>query len=263
METKPTSELTPEQAARRRTLKAFAWFGLASLAPFGLWKWLNTQPRDQKIPWFLRQVLNQNAEIAQAAFSHKRLIPTFSKDKAARQVRINGKIGLKKPIDPDQWRLQIQHPGKAPLSLTLDEIKKLPKHEIVFEFKCIEGWSQIQHWGGVRLSDFLQAYQLGVRTGSSTNPPTEDDWYHYMGLQTPDGGYYVGIDMASALHPQTMLCYEMNGKPLEDLHGAPLRLIIPVKYGVKNLKRIGLMTFSDQRPRDYWAEQGYDYYIGL
>ncbi len=85
----------------------------------------------------------------------------------------------------------------------------------------------------------------------------------YVGMETPDGEYYVGLDMESALHPQTLLAYEMNDKPLTEEHGAPLRLIIPVKYGIKNLKRIGSINFSNQRPRDYWAEQGYDYYSGL
>jgi DMSO/TMAO reductase YedYZ molybdopterin-dependent catalytic subunit len=71
------------------------------------------------------------------------------------------------------------------------------------------------------------------------------------------------LDMPSVMHPQTMLAYEVNEKALPMEHGAPLRLIIPVKYGIKNLKRIGSISFSDQRPRDYWAELGYDYYSGL
>jgi hypothetical protein len=74
--------------------------------------------------------------------------------------------------------------------------------------------------------------------------------------------YYVGLDIASALHPQTLLCYEMNGQPLTPQHGAPLRLVIPVKFGIKNLKRIGTIRFTDVRPADYWAERGYDWYAG-
>ena len=65
------------------------------------------------------------------------------------------------------------------------------------------------------------------------------------------------------MHPQTLLAYEMNGQPLTNDHGAPLGLIIPVKYGIKNLKRIGNSTFSDSRPKDYWAENGYDYDSGF
>ena len=82
-------------------------------------------------------------------------------------------------------------------------------------------------------------------------------------MQTPDGEYYVGLDMASAMHSQTLLCSEMDGRPLEPEHGGPLRLVIPVKYGVKNLKRIGKIEFSDSRPKDYWAERGYDWYAGF
>jgi DMSO/TMAO reductase YedYZ molybdopterin-dependent catalytic subunit len=76
------------------------------------------------------------------------------------------------------------------------------------------------------------------------------------------GQYYVGLDIESALHPQTLLCYEMNGLPLTLAHGAPLRLFTPVKYGIKSIKRIGTIRFTNQRPRDYWAERGYDWYAG-
>jgi DMSO/TMAO reductase YedYZ molybdopterin-dependent catalytic subunit len=91
----------------------------------------------------------------------------------------------------------------------------------------------------------------------------EESAMNYLGLSTPDEEYYVGIDMPSALHPQTLLCYEMNGKPLPMDQGYPLRLIIPVKYGIKSLKRIGSMYFENERPPDYWAERGYDYFSGL
>ena len=69
--------------------------------------------------------------------------------------------------------------------------------------------------------------------------------------------------MASALHPQTLLCYEMNGRPLLPEHGAPLRLITPRKYGIKQLKRIGTLAFVAERPADYWAARGYDWHAGL
>jgi len=249
-------ELTTEGQIRRRTLKAFALFGVASLVPFGVWKWLKGQPREAGLPRPFRRAMQLNEQVAQSYFSDTHLVPTFPQSMAARRVRVNGKDGLKTPIDQEAWRLMIEQPGRPALSLTLDDVKALPKQEIVYEFKCIEGWSQKQHWGGVRLADFINHYQLGRR-------PQSADWYAYVGMKTPDGGYYVGIDTPSALHPQTLLAYEMNGQPLTDVHGAPLRLIIPVKYGVKNLKRIGTLWFSDDRPRDFWAERGYDYYIGL
>jgi DMSO/TMAO reductase YedYZ molybdopterin-dependent catalytic subunit len=107
----------------------------------------------------------------------------------------------------------------------------------------------------------------------SGNPPDvhkkPEDLVPYVGMTTPptddapEGGYYVGLDMPSARHAQTMLCYEMNGKPLTAEHGAPLRLVIPVKYGIKNIKRIGRIIYTDKKPKDYWAEQGYDWFAGL
>ena len=136
--------------------------------------------------------------------------------------------------------------------LTLDDIKKLNKIDVVFNFKCIEGWSQITWWSGVRFSDLIKKYGLEKESAMK-----------FVGMKTPDEDYYVGIDMPSILQPQTILCYELNGKPLPMNQGYPLRLIIPVKYGVKHLKRIGTIDFSNTRPPDYWAEKGYDYYTGL
>ncbi len=167
-------------------------------------------------------------------------------------MRVNGDAGMGEDFDTSAWKLQvIKNPGDT-LFITLDEIKSLPKTEIVFDFKCIEGWSQITYWGGVRFSDFIEKYKLNAQSK-----------LNYTGLVTPDKEYYVGIDSKSMLHPQTILCYEMNGKALPMNQGYPLRLIIPVKYGIKHLKRIGTLFFSNQRPADYWFERGYDYFAGL
>jgi len=83
-------------------------------------------------------------------------------------------------------------------------------------------------------------------------------------MTTPDAKYYVGWDMPSILHPQTLLAYEMNGEPLKPENGAPLRIASPTKYGIKQIKRIGRIEFTNERPRDFWAEPqwGYDWYAG-
>jgi DMSO/TMAO reductase YedYZ molybdopterin-dependent catalytic subunit len=132
--------------------------------------------------------------------------------------------------------------------MTLDDIKALPRVEMITELKCIEGWSTITHWAGARFSDFAAKF-----SSSATQ---------YVSLITPDGGYFVGMDMQSMMHPQTLLCYEMNFAPLTVPHGAPLRLVTPTKYGIKNIKRIGRIIFTAERPKDFWAESGYDWYSG-
>jgi DMSO/TMAO reductase YedYZ molybdopterin-dependent catalytic subunit len=139
------------------------------------------------------------------------------------------------------------------VQLTLADIKQLPRTEMITELKCIEGWSIVVHWAGVRFSDFAAKY---------SGFPALDELPKYVSLVTPDAGYFVGWDTPSILHPQTLLAYEMNGEPLKPEHGAPLRLASPTKYGIKLIKRIGLIEFTNERPRDYWAEQGYDWYSG-
>lgn len=257
----PESDI-PESVARRRMLTSFGLFALAAIVPVGVYEWITNSPKLYGARKPFRRVLDANAAIAKTYFSNTHLVATFPIEDAAKKPRQNGYDGLRTAV-PEDWKLQIDRLQGEPLMITLDEVKTLPKHEIVYAFKCVEGWSEVQHWGGVRLSDFLAKYKLGTKSGNEPSPDTTNDLYGYVGMETPDKGYYVGIDMESAMHPQTLLAYELNGQPISAPHGAPLRLIIPVKYGVKNLKRIGRIFFSDERPRDFWAERGYDYYVGL
>ena len=140
----------------------------------------------------------------------------------------------------------------------------LPRTDLVTELKCVEGWSEMMHFGGVRFVDFVTHFGLATRSGRAPDPQGNPaDLYRYVYLATPEEDYYVGLDMASALHPQTLLCDTMNGQPLTRPHGAPLRLYLAVKYGYKSLKRVGLIRFQDEQPPDYWADRGYDWYAGL
>ncbi len=141
-------------------------------------------------------------------------------------------------------------PGTAGLLLTMDDVTGLPRHELVTQFKCIEGWSQIVHWAGVRISDFLDAY-----------PPEDIDGREpkFVYMETPDGDYYTGYDLRALRHPQALLVTEMMGAPLTQFHGAPLRLHMPTKYGYKQIKRIGLIAYTNDKPDDYWTKLGYDW----
>ena len=231
----------------------FFFFVLIGLGTWG-WVWLRNQPSDSgKTSLPLRKVLNQNERIFNGLLSDRHLAKEYPRSEAAVPARVNGDLGLSGPVDTAAFRMNVIKSNGDTLHLTLADIQKLPKTEITFNFKCIEGWNQVTNWGGVRFSDFMKAYGLD-----------REATLNYLGLSTPDKGYYVGIDMPSALHPQTLLCYELNGKLLPLDQGYPLRLIIPVKYGVKSLKRIGYMYFDNKRPPDYWADKkGYDYFSGL
>jgi Oxidoreductase molybdopterin binding domain len=241
-----------EREMARKTRRGFLAGGIAALAGAGAWAWLDTRRPDGGVQWPLRIGLRANEQIWRDYFSQSRLARTFSPGEVE-DPRQNGNVGLDDDPDP-QWKLTVEGipDTEEPLSLSMADIQKLPKVEMITELKCIEGWSRILKWGGVRFQDFAAKFAPG-----RTDPNS------YVGLETPDRDYYVGLDMAAAMHPQTLLCYEMNGEPLPDEHGAPLRLVIPLRYGIKNLKRIGRIAFSNARPPDYWAERGYDYYAGF
>ena len=255
---KPKKELTTDQKIKRRNFISFAIFGAYAVSAYEGWRWLYKSPDETAgitagAHKPLRRALNKTELFfRRLTFNENHLVKTYPKSMAAKVVRHNSDIGSEGKLPPENWKLQVTKKSGEVLQITLDQLRALPKTELIFDFKCVEGWDQISHWGGVKFIDFMQHFKLDNEAA-----------LQYVGLETPDKQYYVGIDMPSALHPQTLLAYEVNDQPLPGKHGQPLRLIIPVKYGIKNLKRIGSITFSNTRPRDYWAEQGYDYYSGL
>lgn len=234
---------------RRMTRRSFATGSVAAAIGAAGLRWLKSAAPDDGIPWPLRRMLQFNERLTQGYFDPDRLAPTFDVS-LAREPRVNGHYGIRDNIDLAAWRLKILRSGDQPVverTLPIQAILELPRFEMVTEFKCVEGWSQVVHWGGARLADFIARY------GHDTP---------FVGLATPDREYYVGLDRSSALHSQSLLAYEMNGQPLTQPHGAPLRLVCPLKYGVKSIKRIGSIQFAQHRPADYWAERGYDWYLG-
>jgi hypothetical protein len=146
-------------------------------------------------------------------------------------------------------------PGTPGLLLKMEDVTSLPHHELVTEFKCIEGWSQVVHWGGYRLADLIAKYPPEKKADGSLPK--------YVYMETPDGDYYCGYSLQACMHPQSLLATEMAGRPLAQWHGAPMRLHMPIKYGYKQIKRIGLIAYTDMQPDDYWTKLGYDWYAGL
>ena len=244
----PGDELQAE--LRRRSRRGFLVGGLAALGGVGAYKWLTGAGHEEGVAWPQRRVLDFNEKLAHSYLSDGHLMPTY----AAREItylKPNGDIGLDSELNKN-WRLSVAVENAQPLHLGLSDIKALPKIEMITRFCCIEGWSVVTSWGGARFSDFTRKF---LPPGRQLPP--------YVYMATPDEEYYVGLDAKSAMHPQTLLAYEHNGKPLTEDHGAPLRLVIPVKYGIKNIKRIGSINYTSQKADDYWAEEGYDWFAGL
>ena len=262
------AEAAALQAAAARSRRSFLVTGALGVAGIFGWRWLVNAPAVDGIPGPLRKVLEFNANLTNGYYRNTRLAPEFARSRA-RNIRFNGSVGLGDELDPGAWRLRVL--GYAPAGaaartqeFTLAQIKALPRTEMTTEFKCVEGWSTVVSWAGVRLADFLKQYPLATRSGQPIADPSQPpaDAAKYVGMQTPDETYFVGLEMESALHPQTLLCYEMNGQLLSSAHGAPLRLVTPLKYGIKQIKRIGTIAFTDARPDDYWAKRGYDWHAG-
>ena len=240
------SDAAVERELRRMSRRGFLTLGGGALAGYAAWKWLRLRPKIGGVEWPLRRGFELDERVAEAYFRPSRMMRTFPPS-AITNARINGGLGLSQNYDVSTWRLQVLG-GAKPLTLTMDDFRRLPKRTMITQLNCIEGWTIVVKWAGVRLADL---------TNEVLAPKVR-----YVGMETPDRGYYVGLDMESAMHPQTLLAYEMNDRPLTWQHGSPLRLAIPVKYGVKNIKRVSLIRYTDVRPADYWAEQGYDWYLG-
>ena len=156
--------------------------------------------------------------------------------------------------DPDvnleKWTLTVSGDVERPGKYTLAQIQGLPKIAQNTRHICVEGWDVIGRFGGTRISDFLKS--IGA------NPKAK-----FLYVECADD-YYESLDMASALHPQSLLCYEMYDQPLTREHGAPLRLRVPTKIGYKQAKYLMSLRVTDVVPRrGYWEDQGYPAYYGL
>ncbi|MEO8218554.1 MAG: molybdopterin-dependent oxidoreductase [Acidobacteriota bacterium] len=263
-EPEPAGDSDVEQRLRSLSRRGFIVTAAATAAGVAGWKWLMHQPLEDGVQRPFRRVLKLNEKLSEGYFRGQRLNPTYALSAAAPVPRVNGHIGLDQNADHSNWRLRLEGTASGtPVELTLDDIRKLPRRDLVTEFRCIEGWTMIVHWTGARLSDLVERFPPATRSGRRPDLENHpDDLVRYVAMETPGRQYYVGLDMESALHPQTLLTYAINDRPLSWDHGAPVRLTIPVKYGVKNIKRIATIRYTDVRPPDFWARQGYDWYAG-
>ena len=163
---------------------------------------------------------------------------------------INGYDVADPGVDLEKWTLTVTGAVQKPGDYKLTQFQALPPVRQNTRHVCVEGWDAIGRFGGARLSDFLQLVGADTKT-------------RFVYVECADD-YYESLDMATALHPQTLLCYEMYDQPLTREHGAPLRLQIPTKVGYKQAKYLTSLSVTNVLTRvGYWEDQGYSSFYGL
>jgi len=153
-------------------------------------------------------------------------------------------------VDLENWELRVGGAVQKPGEYRLEQIQSLPRVRQNTRHVCVEGWDVIGRFGGARLSEFLAMIGADLSARFVTVSCADD--------------YYESLDMATALHPQTLLCYEMYDRPLSREHGAPLRLNIPTKIGYKQAKYLTELNVTNVVEKvGYWEDQGYSGFYGL
>ena len=272
----------PVSKIRSRSRRDFLLLGAGALAAAGgLWWLLPDETRQKHLTprlrhWLdslearlgaspdrrenlLNRALTFDDDVAEALYSADRSVRTYRKSQVTPlKNNYNGATPDASYV-PD-WTLAVSGlaSGGVERFRISDLLARFSRREQVTRICCVEGWSAVAWWGGLSFADFLKAFPprpdaRWARLDSAVNLDASGD---------PDP-YYVSIDLPTARHPQTLLATHLSGDPLPVEHGAPLRLIAPMKLGLKNIKAITSITYTAQEPADYWNERGYSRYDGL
>ncbi|MGB9403234.1 MAG: molybdopterin-dependent oxidoreductase [Candidatus Acidiferrales bacterium] len=185
-------------------------------------------------------------------FRRSHLAPTFTDSELTpfEKFPINDYDVDDPGVDLDAWKLKVTGDVAQPGEYTVAQIQSLPRYRQNTRHICVEGWDVIGRFGGARLSDFLQL--------AGANPRAK-----FLYFECADD-YSSSLDMETAMHPQSLMCYEMYDRPLTREHGAPVRLNVPTRIGYKNAKYLTSMRVTDVLTKHgYWEDQGYSSYYGL
>lgn len=206
----------------------------------------------------LNRALTFDDDVAEALYSKDRRVRTYSRSQVT-PLRNNYHGRTPRPEALEGWALTLSGLASGRTErLTPVDLSRLPFREQVTRLVCVEGWSAVAWWGGVRFADLLAVFPPapGARWAALRSNISLD------GDGNPEP-YYVSIDLGTARHPQTLLATHQNARPLALEHGAPVRLLAPMKLGLKNIKGVTDIAYVASEPADYWNEQGYSKYDGL
>jgi len=154
------------------------------------------------------------------------------------------------PFPPAGWTLKVGGLVARPTTFSLDQLQRMTRTDMRVRHHCVEGWSAVASWHGVRLSEVAQAVGADPRA-------------RYVEFRSFDSGYWSSWDRESALHKQTILAYGMNGENLMPDHGAPVRVYSAVKLGYKQVKYLTEVNFLAEPSGGYWENQGYEWFGGV
>ena len=199
----------------------------------------------------LRSMSRWNDRVQAALFNPNKLAPTFPESAITKPFPFNAFYGEDEvpDVDEDDYQLELSGLIRERKSWTLPELYALPQTSQITRHVCVEGWSAIGKWGGVTFRTFLE------RVGADLNAK-------YVGFKCADD-YYTSIDMATALHPQTLLTFKYADEILPARYGFPMKLRMPTKLGFKNPKHIMAIFVTNMYPGGYWEDQGYNWFAGL
>jgi DMSO/TMAO reductase YedYZ molybdopterin-dependent catalytic subunit len=208
---------------------------------------------------FLDRALTFDDDVAEALYSPTRTVRTYSRSQTTR-LRNNYNGATPAPNYIPGWSLALSGlaSGRSERLTIAELLSRIPRRDQVTRLCCVEGWSAVAWWAGLRFADFLNAYP----PDPAARWAKIDSSVNLDGAGKPDP-YYVSIDLPTARHPQSLLATHFSGQPLTVDHGAPLRLVVPMKLGLKNIKAITSIAYTREEPPDYWNERGYSRYDGL
>jgi DMSO/TMAO reductase YedYZ molybdopterin-dependent catalytic subunit len=191
-----------------------------------------------------------NDRVQAALFDRTSLAATFPESAITKPFPFNAYYGREqiRAVDPEAWRLEVSGLVDERRSWSLAQLRALPQQSQITRHVCVEGWSAIGQWSGVPFSVFLE------RIGA-------DRHAKYVSFKCFDD-YFTSIDMATALHPQTIMALDYGGAPLPPEYGAPMKLRMPTKLGYKNPKYISAISVTNVYPGGYWENQGYNWFGG-
>lgn len=206
---------------------------------------------ERSVQSVLTAMSSWNDKVQAWLFDPSRLAPTFDIKDVVDPPRFNAfyQIEEVKPVDLASWKLELGGLISDKRPWLPGQIAAMPQQDMVIRHVCVEGWDYIGHWTGVNLRTFLE------RVGADLSAK-------YVAFRSYDG-YVSSLDMASALHPQTMLATYYAGRPLTEPFGAPLRLRTAVKLGFKNPKWLTAIEVTNAYPGGYWEDRGYNWFSGM